>query len=323
MAAQRGKLISIIIPMYNEAENIRPIYEAIKNVLSKIPSYEPELLFVNDGSSDHTSASLQELAARDDRVRPIELARNFGKEIALTAGLHHADGEAAIMIDADLQHPPELIPDFIAKWEQGADLVVGVRNAYNTSHLKKLTSGMFYKLISATAETDLIPHATDFRLVDRSVVEAFNRFTERNRITRGLFDWLGFERDFVYFDARERQNGTASYSFKKLVRLANNSLTGHSLFPLRVAGYIGLTITAISVPLGIFVFINRYIYDNTLLGLTFSGSAILAVISLFLSGILLSCLGLIALYIADIHQEVLNRPLYVERTSSHRRRRVA
>jgi glycosyltransferase involved in cell wall biosynthesis len=304
------QLISIIVPTYNEAENIQPIYRAIKDATASL-SQRFELLFVNDGSSDDTSEKLVHLANEDSDVRPIELARNFGKEIALTAGLHSAEGEAAIMLDADLQHPPELIPEFISKWGDGAELVIGVRKDYKTSKVKQLSSSLFYKIIRSTSDTDLVPHATDFRLVDRQVIDAFNQFTEHNRITRGLFDWLGFNRDFVYFDTNPRANGTASYSFGKLVKLALDSLTGHSMFPLRIAGYIGSLIISISVPLGLFIFVNRYIFNNALFGITFSGSAILAVISLFLSGVMLSCLGLIALYIAHIHQEVTNRPLYV------------
>lgn len=305
--------------MYNEAENIRPIYDALKKTLAKIP-YELELLFVNDGSSDQTSDSLKELSEEDSRVRPVEFARNFGKEIALTAGLHHAKGDAAIMIDADLQHPPELIPKFIRKWEKGAEVVIGVRKDYKTSIFKKLSSGLFYKFMNATAETDLVPNATDFRLVDKQVMEAFKQFTERNRITRGLFDWLGFKREFVYFETGDRQNGVATYSLKKLIKLANDSLTGHSIFPLKLAGYIGFLIMVVSLPLAVFVFVNRYIYDNNLFGVSFSGSAILAVISLFMSGIILVCLGLTALYIAHIHQEVLNRPLYVVRPATNKKR---
>jgi dolichol-phosphate mannosyltransferase len=154
------------------------------------------------------------------------------------------------------------------------------------------------------------------------VIQAFNKFTERNRITRGLFDWLGYKRDFVYFVAEERQHGEASYSFPKLVRLGIDTFVGHSMLPLRFAGYLGMFITVLAIPLGIFVFVDRYMFDNTLFGLTFSGNAILAVISLFLSGITLSCLGLMSLYIANIHQEVTNRPLYVVRPNRRKIKRA-
>lgn len=306
------QLISIIIPMYNEAPNARPMYHALKKVFEGIP-YDYEMLFVDDGSKDDTVSHLMDLAEHDEKVRPVELARNFGKEIALSAGLHAAEGDMAIMIDADLQHPPELIPDFIKEWEKGADLVIGVRKDYKVPWFKRQCSNIFYKLINKVSDTDLVPHATDFRLVDRQVINAFNLFTERNRITRGLFDWLGYKRNFIYFDTAERQHGTATYSFKKLIQLATNSVVGHSIFPLRLAGIVGGLIIALSVPLATFITIDRYMLNNHF---DFSGSAILATINLFLSGLVLGSLGLISLYLANMHTEVVNRPLYVKRPES-------
>jgi len=313
--------ISVIIPMYNEEDNVCHVHEAVKRATRNL-AYRFEYLFVNDGSSDKTTERLLELAQSDSQVVPIELARNFGKEIALTAGLHAAKGDAAIMLDADLQHPPNHIPEFIRKWEKGADVVVGVRKEYKTSWHKRLLSNIFYSSMNKISDITLTPHATDFRLVDRQVIQAFNQFTERNRITRGLFDWLGYKRDFVYFVADERQHGTASYSFPKLVRLGIDSFVGHSMLPLRLAGYLGSFITIISIPIGIFIFVDRYLFGNHLFGLPFSGNAILAVISLFLSGITLSCLGLMSLYIANIHQEVANRPLYVIRPNRRKIKRA-
>ncbi|MBC7942947.1 glycosyltransferase family 2 protein [Candidatus Saccharibacteria bacterium] len=314
--------ISVIIPMYNEEDNVCHVHEAVKKATRNL-AYRFEYLFVNDGSSDKTTERLLELAQSDPQVVPIELARNFGKEIALTAGLHAAKGDAAIMLDADLQHPPDHIPEFIRKWEKGADVVVGVRKEYKTTWHKRLLSRLFYSSMNRISDINLTPHATDFRLVDKQVIQAFSQFTERNRITRGLFDWLGYKRDFVYFVADERQHGTASYSFPKLIRLGIDSFVGHSLLPLRLAGYLGSFITIISIPLGIFIFVNRYLFDNSLFGMVFSGNAILAIISLFLSGITLSCLGLMSLYIANIHQEVANRPLYVVRPNRRKIKRAA
>jgi len=313
--------ISVIIPMYNEQDNVSHVHDAVKKATRNL-AYRFEYLFVNDGSSDKTTERLQKLAESDSEVIPIELARNFGKEIALTAGLNAAKGDAAIMLDADLQHPPDHIPEFIQKWEKGADVVVGVRKEYKTTWHKKLLSNMFYKSMNRISDINITPHATDFRLVDKQVIQAFNQFTEHNRITRGLFDWLGYKRDFVYFVAEERQHGEASYSFPKLIRLGIDTFVGHSLLPLRLAGYLGSLITILSIPIGTFIFIDRYLFGNTLFGMTFSGNAILAVISLFLSGITLSCLGLISLYIANIHQEVANRPLYVVRPNRRKIKRA-
>lgn len=319
MASQQ--LVSIIVPMYNEADNIRPVYKALKKVFSKL-TYRCEILFVDDGSQDRTVDILAQLAHKDPNVKPINLARNFGKEIALTAGLNHASGKAAIMLDADFQHPPELIPQFIEKWEKGADLVIGVRKEYGASIFKKLTSKFFYRVMSKMSDTDLIPDATDFRLVDRKVIDAFNRFTERNRITRGLFDWLGFKRDFIRFTAKERQHGKASYSLRKLIKLSVDSFVGHSLFPLRLALYTGTIITTVSIPLGAYIFIDRY-FLNDPFGYQFSSSAILAIINLTLSGITLISIGLMSLYLASIHSETANRPLYVTRATEKIRKRKA
>jgi len=308
----KQQFISVIIPMYNEADNVRHVYAAVKEATRHL-AYRFEYLFIDDGSSDETTERLHTLADLDSRVVPIELARNFGKEIALTAGLHAAKGDAAIMLDADLQHPPNHIPEFIQKWEKGADVVVGVRKEYKTAWHKRLMSRFFYSSINKISDIDITPHATDFRLVDKQVIQAFNQFTEHNRITRGLFDWLGYRRDFVYFVADERQHGEASYGFSKLIHLGIDSFVGHTVFPLQLAGYMGSLITIIAVPLGMFIVVDRYLFNNSLFGIVFSGNAILAVISLFLSGVTLTCLGLMSLYIANIHQEVVNRPLYVVR----------
>lgn len=313
--------ISVIIPMYNEEDNVSHVHAAVKKVTKHL-SYRFEYLFINDGSSDKTTERLLKLSQSDSEVVPIELARNFGKEIALTAGLHAAKGDAAIMLDADLQHPPDHIPEFIQKWEKGADVVVGVRKEYKTALHKRVLSKLFYSSINKVSDIQITPHATDFRLVDKQVILAFNQFTERNRITRGLFDWLGYKRDFVYFVADEREHGTASYSFVKLVRLGIDSFVGHSLFPLRLAGYIGFLITIISLPLGAFIFVTKFLFNNSLFGMVFSGNAILAVISLFLSGLTLTCLGLMSLYIANIHQEVANRPLYVVRPNRRKTKKI-
>lgn len=310
---RKDTLISIIVPVFNEAEGLPTFHKALTKKIDKLP-YQFELLFVDDGSSDDSLQVLEKLADQDPRIRVIEFARNFGKELATSAGLHSAKGDAALMIDADLQHPVELIKDFIKKWEDGADVVVGIREGdTHDSMPKRLASKTFYKLLSAMAEVDITPNATDFRIVDRVVVDHFKRFTERGRMTRGLIDWLGFKREFITFEANERQFGTAGYSLIKLFKLAINSFISNSLMPLRVAGYLGVLIILLSTPLGLFIFFEKYLLHNAL-GIVFSGSAILMVILMFLVGIILVSLGLIALYIANIHIEVVGRPLYVVRS---------
>ncbi len=311
------KLISIIVPVYNEAGNIGDLYRELTKTLKPL-HYDYELLFVDDGSQDDSVARLNKLAGSDKSIRIIELSRNFGKEIATTAGLNACHGHAAIMIDADLQHPVKLIPEFIAKWERGAEVVIGVRRTDDSKSLvRRFRSWLFYRILNSMAETKVMPSSTDYRLLDRLVIDAFNKFTEHNRITRGLVDWLGFRRDYINFSANPRANGPASYSTIKLLRLAVNSFVSLSLVPLRVAGWLGIVITSTSALLGLFIFVEKFILSDPY-DFRFSGSAILGVLILFLVGIVLSSLGLMSLYIANIHSEVANRPLYVVRHKSHK-----
>ncbi|HSX00245.1 MAG TPA: glycosyltransferase family 2 protein [Patescibacteria group bacterium] len=315
-----GKLISIIVPIHNEASNIPLLFRELTKH-TEIAPYQFEFVFVDDGSTDDSLERLQELTGKDERVRVLEFARNFGKEAAVSAGLDAAWGEAAIILDADLQHPPALIPDFITAWEQGNDVVIGVRRySKQEGRFKRLTSDAFYHLLHLVAHTKITPHASDFRLLDKKVIRVFRQLTERDRITRGLIDWLGFRREYISFIAPPRANGVASYSWRKLVALAINSFTGYSLFPLKLAGYLGGSILLAAVPTGMFLCVERFImHDPWHWNIT--GTALLALMILVLVGIMLGCLGLISLYIAHIHAEVTNRPLYVVRRHVADRRR--
>lgn len=305
--------ISIVVPVYNEAKNVPVLFERVSDVLTKTcPDLSFEIIFVNDGSRDDSLTQLTHLEnAHPETVRVLDFSRNFGKEAATTAGIRAATGDLILSMDADLQHPPELIPKFIEKWRNGAEVVIGVRkNDASDTRLKRMGSRLFYKLIRAVSQTDIVPRATDFRLIDRGVADEFNALTERSRMTRGLIDWLGFRRAFIPFTAPDRLHGTASYDMKKLVSLALESLVAHSLFPLRLAGYIGITIIILSSILGIVMLLDRYLF---VWGLSFSGPAILANVILFLVGVVLVSLGLLAFYIAHIHTETQNRPLYIIR----------
>jgi polyisoprenyl-phosphate glycosyltransferase len=307
-----NSLISVIVPLHNESPNIRPLYEELLEAINNLP-YAFEFIFVDDGSQDDSAAVVRALAGRDGRLHLVEFARNFGKEAAVSAGLHSCNGDAAVIMDADLQHPPALLPAFLSKWRQGSEVVVGVLTYdKHETIIKRFCSSLYYKIMRRIAHTKITPHATDYRLLDRSVIDAFNSLSERNRMTRGLIDWLGFRRSYVKFKTRLRQHGEVSYSFGKLVSLAINSLTAYSLLPLRLAGYLGIVILSVSAPLGVFIVIEKYILHDPW-GLRFSGPATLATILLFLVGVMLACLGLVAMYIAHIHAEVLARPLYVVR----------
>ncbi|MFH1048477.1 MAG: glycosyltransferase family 2 protein [Patescibacteria group bacterium] len=310
-------LISIIIPILNEEQNIPLIYKGIlgawKNLESK---YDYEIIFVNDGSEDKSGEMIENLSKSNARVKYIEFSRNFGKEVAVSAGLHHSKGGAAIIIDADLQHPPGLIPEFIKKWENGFEAVIGVRKeSGKDSIVRNLGAYLFYKIMNSIGETKIVPYSTDYRLLDRKVVIEFNKFTEKNRIIRGLIAWLGFKRGYIYFNAGKRTHGKARYSCYGLAKLAVSSFVSHSLFPLKLAGYFGTFLTLVFGVLGFLVFVNKYIVGDPW-GLSVSNNTIFAIIILFSVGIILASLGLMALYIANIHSEVVDRPMYVIRKKS-------
>lgn len=311
------KKISIIIPAYNEEKNIPLIYAELQEVFAKCSNeYMFDIIFVNDGSSDNTMGEIEKLSGDNSAVSCIDFSRNFGKEVATTAGINNCQGDACIMLDGDLQHPVGLIPAFITEWEKGAEVVVGIRkNNKSTGFFKKMGSAIFYKIINKIAEIEIIPNATDYRLLDRAVIDQFNRFTETNRMTRALIDWLGFRRAYVEFEANERIHGNASYSFWKLFKLAMNSFISLSLFPLQLAGNLGIVITFVSGVAGFYILLGKY-FLRTPFASTFSDSENLAILLVFLVGIILISIGLLALYIANIHGEVINRPMYVVRKKS-------
>jgi len=308
------KSILIIIPAYNEEKNIKPCYLEIKKVITPLTyKYNFEILFVNDGSRDNTISEIEKLAQADIMVKYIDFSRNFGKELATTAGINSCVADACIMLDADMQHPVELIPEFIAKWEKGKDVVIGVRRDNKSDRLiKKLGSKLFYQIINKITEVHIVPSATDFRLIDKVVITEFNRFTEKNRMTRALIDWLGFRRDYIYFNANERLHGVASYSIWKLFRLAINSFISLSLVPLKLTGYLGILITLFSGVSGFYILLGKYFF-HTPFASTFSDAENLAILILFLVGIILMSIGLLAIYVANIHSEVISRPLYIIR----------
>lgn len=246
------------------------------------------------------------------KVRLIEFSRNFGKEAATTAGLHASSGDAVIMIDADLQHPPRLLPEFVHKWEDsGSEVIIGVRNG-NTKEgiVKKLGSKLFYKILSILTENKMRPGETDFRLVDRVVVDEFNKLNEHNRMTRALINWLGFTKEYIKFEVPARANGKARYTVLHLTRLAINSFVSNSTLPLEVVGYLGGAVSFFSFILGIVIFVNRYMLGDPF-GWAVSGSGQLAVLITFLVGLLLMSIGIIGVYIGTISKNASGRPLYI------------
>jgi dolichol-phosphate mannosyltransferase len=307
---QRNR-ISIIVPVYNEASNIVPLYKKIKEVFKSLPIYDWDLVFVNDGSLDNSWEVINNLSENDPRISGFSMSRNFGKEMALTAGLEHiSNADAVITIDADLQHPPEKIPEFIHQWRNGSEIVVGIRKSVSDySLVKKIGSKLFYSIMRICSDVDIPPNSTDFRLLDKKIIETFHRFSERTRMFRGLIDWMGFNKTFLEFSAPARHQGKhPSYSYKKLTQLAINSITSFSLFPLRLTGYIGVAVSILSGILLSYMMVTDFFNTQV-----FTPKAYFIVFNTLLVGIMLSAIGLISLYIGHIHTEVVGRPLYIIR----------
>ena len=313
------KTISFVIPVYNEEAVISEFLDQhFLPAIAKLADYKTEIILVNDGSSDQSLQILQNYATKDKSIKVVSFSRNFGKEPALSAGLKYASGDAVMTMDADGQQPPELIPDFIKKWEDGAEIVTGVRDHY-TKHgfIAKTGSKLFYKLLGAMGNKNTVPGSTDFRLLDRVAVDEYNRLTEHNRITRGLIDWMGFRQDHIDYTYGARLAGKPSYTFKKLFNLAIDSFVSLSTTPLVIFGYIGIFITIASFLLGLFVIIQQYILGDPL-GLKWNGAVQMSIFITFLVGLVLISQAITALYISHIHAETQNRPLYIVDKKSSR-----
>ena len=222
------KIVCIVVPVYCEEQNIRSLYKRLEGVTRCIQNYRWEYIFVNDGSSDNSFLVLQELARSDRKVKVLNFSRNFGKEIALSAGVAAASADAVITIDSDLQHPPELIPEMLKKWENGADIVTAVRKNIKHPFYRRIGSKLFYWIMNRISQIKMISQTTDFRLIDRKVADVFKTMPERSRIYRGLIDWLGFKAEYVEFNASQRENGHSVYSYRKLLGLAINGIMSFS-----------------------------------------------------------------------------------------------
>ncbi len=302
------KRIAIIVPVYRESLNLIHLYERLEAVVSSLPQYSWKYIFVNDGSPDNSLEVLHSLSLRDPKVLVLDLSRNFGKEIALTAGVHEAEeADAVICMDADLQHPPEPIPSLIHEWEKGVDVVATIRTSIEKQPLlRRFGSDMYYWLMSKISGLDMVSQTTDYRLYDKKVVTAFRHATERERMFRGIMDWMGFRRVYVEFKADARNDGKAGYSYVKLRQLALNSITSFSLLPLRLTGYLGILVCSLTGLLLFYMLITDYFNFQVCTPLAY-----FVVFNTLLVGVVLSGLGMLALYIGHIHTEVVGRPLYI------------
>lgn len=310
-SATENALISVVVPVYREARNLRRLLDELTRVAGAVADVEFEFIFVNDGSPDDSLSVLKGIAAERLDCKIVDLSRNFGKEIALTAGVQYASGDAVICIDADLQHPPALIPKMVQAWREGAEVVLGVRRSSDKQALaRRMGSSLFYWIMKRIAETAVVSNSTDYRLISRPVIEAFNQIGERQRMFRGLVDWLGFKRVQIEFDAPAREEGKPGYSYLKLWGLAMSSFVAHSLLPLRFVGYLGVAITVSSLLLLLWMLIAPLFNP---VAFVYTPLAKVVVGNTFLIGIVLTALGVMSLYIAKIYAEVLDRPLYAVR----------
>lgn len=300
--------ISYIFPIYNETDNIELLYKTIDKLLkTKKKDYDFEIIFINDGSKDDSLDKLLAIQERDSRVSVINFARNFGHQLAVTAGLDHATGDAVIIMDSDMQDPPKVSFELIAKWEEGYDVVYAQRRTRQDSAFKKMTAYGFYWLLRRVAEIDIPPNTGDFRLLSRRVVDAIGQFREHNRFLRGLISYTGFKQVAVLFDRDKRHAGKTNYPLKKMIKLAGDGIFGFSMSPLKLISRLGYIISSLSF-LGIFYVILLKLLDpsDAVPGWTFASAAVL-----FIGGIQLMMLGMVGNYIGRIYTEAQNRPLYL------------
>ena len=300
--------LSVVVPVYNEAVGLESFNAELNDVLTGL-NLTYEVIYVNDGSTDGSLDLVRLLGKSSNHIRVVSFSRNFGKEIATTAGIHLAKGKAVLMIDADGQHPVSAIPEFIKAWQDGAKVLVGSRKGRRASPTKRFGSWLFNAVFRRVTGIRLEADSSDFRLIDSEVQAQFNRLTEHNRITRGLIDWFGYERKSVAYQENPRAGGTSSYSIRKLTKLALDSAVSLSSYPLHFVAYIGAVVLPLSTILGLGMFINALLGDP--LGLHATGGAYVMVLVLWLIGVLLVSQGIIGLYLAHIHAETQNRPLYV------------
>ncbi|WP_297963346.1 glycosyltransferase family 2 protein [uncultured Anaerovibrio sp.] len=300
------KIISVVVPVYNEEDNIEHFYRSIAEVFDKL-DYDFELNFVDDGSKDHSREILRELEKKDQRVQSIFLAKNSGHQLALTCGLDHADGDAVIMMDGDMQHPPELIPTLIAKWEEGYDVVHTIRKSTEgVSVLKKLTSAYYYKVLNTISTVHIQEGGADFRLMDQKVVKAFRRYREHARFIRGMIGSMGFKQTYIEFVAPKRFAGVSKFSPRKMLHLAVDGVMAFSSLPLRMGLYIGFGCGFLSIILFLHVLVSKFVFNDAV-----AGWATITACILFFGGVQLTVLGIMGEYISRIYEEVKNRPLYL------------
>lgn len=301
------RLITILIPAYNESASLPKLHSALSELADKLDKYRWEFLIVNDGSSDNTAETLEKLRATDSRISYINLSRNFGKEAAMLAGMDHAQGDAVVIMDADLQHPVSAIPRMIAEWEKGYDDVYGKRLSRGKEPwLRKKFSMLYYSLLQRNTKINILPNVGDFRLLDRKCLEAMKSLRETQRYTKGLFCWIGFKKCPVEYETNDRVNGVSSFRFSNLLGLAMEGITGFTTSPLRIASVIGFIVSAIA-----FIYLIIVIAKTLFFGEPVQGYPTLLCVILILGGCQLLTIGIIGEYIGRIFNETKHRMPYI------------
>lgn len=298
--------ISVIIPIYNEETNIQVLYERLKKVLNGI-ELEHELLFVNDGSQDQSIQVIKQLSEQDINVRYIDFSRNFGHQIAVTAGIDAVHSEYVVIIDADLQDPPELIPEMYEKMKEGFEVVYARRRSRKGEHfLKKVTAKLFYRILTSITHISIPLDTGDFRIMHKKVVDVLKTMPEQDKFLRGQISWIGFNQTFVEYDRDERLSGTTGYTYSKMIKFALDGITSFSNFPLKVASYLGFVVSFFSFLLILYALYSRLVSKHFV-----PGWASIMICVLFLGGVQLISIGIIGEYISRMGNNIRKRPLYI------------
>lgn len=301
------KTITLIVPCYNEAETVEIFYQAIEQQFVQLPDYEFNILFINDGSRDNTLELIKALNAKDQRVKYVSLARNFGKEAAMLAGFDYAETEAAIIMDVDLQDPPSLIPELVAEWEKGyQDVYARRKHRDGETWFKKVSSKLYYRILQKLSDIPVLVDVGDFRLLDKECILALRQLRECQRYTKGMFSWIGFKKKEVLYDRDARIAGATKWNYWKLFRLALDGITSFSTVPLQISSVLGIVISVLS-----FVYMIWGIGKTLLWGDPVKGYPSLIAVVLFVSGIQLMILGILGSYLGKVYNESKQRPVYL------------
>ncbi len=300
------KKISVIIPAYNEEQSLPMLYGRLTEVMASMPSYSWELMFVNDGSSDRTLEILQKLRAEDNRVNYVDLSRNYGKEVAMLAGFDYVSGDCAVIMDADLQHPPQMIASFVEKWEEGYEDVYAIRKTRGReSRLRKWLSMTFYRLLQRSTRIQILPNVGDFRLLDRKCIDMLCQMRDAERYTKGMYCWIGCRKIGVEFEQDDRLAGDSKWNFGSLLNLAVNGITSFTIAPLRLVSFVGIVVALAAFVYMLYVIIKAVIYGDPV-----AGYPSLMAVLLLIGGLQLLGIGILGEYVGRIFNEVKNRPVY-------------